>query len=250
MTRKLQDKIAIITGGSSGIGLATARLFVSEGAHVYITGRRQAELDKAAATIEGVTALQVDSARPEQLERLVDTVKADHGRIDVLFVNAGGGALVPLGAITEAHYQDAFDRNVKGSLFTVQAALPLLAPKASVILTGSIAGSLGQPASSIYAASKAALRAFIRTWILDVKDRGIRFNVLSPGPTLTPALLALAGSDPAQQQALLAHLATQVPMGRIGEADEIARVALFLASDDASFITGSEIFADGGQAQI
>ena len=249
MPGKLQHKISLVTGGSSGIGLATARLFATEGAHVYITGRRQSTLDQAATDI-GASAVQVDSTRPEQLTELTTRIKAEHGRIDVLFVNAGGGALAPLGAITEAHYSDTFDRNVKGSLFTVQAALPLLSAGASVILTGSIAASMGQPGSSVYAASKAALRALVRTWILDTKDRGLRFNVLSPGPIRTPALLALGGDDPEQQQARLQEMASRVPMGRIGEPEEVARAALFLASDDSSFITGSEVFVDGGKAQI
>jgi NAD(P)-dependent dehydrogenase (short-subunit alcohol dehydrogenase family) len=168
----------------------------------------------------------------------------------VLFANAGGGSFLPLGAITEAQYEDTFGRNVKGTLFTVQKALPLLADGASVILTGSTAASSGTPAFSVYAASKAAIRAFARNWILDLQGRGIRINVLSPGPTRTPGLVGLAGSDAAQQQGLLDHMATQVPLGRVGEPEEVAKAALFLASGHASFVNGSELFVDGGAAQI
>ncbi|MHC1478698.1 SDR family NAD(P)-dependent oxidoreductase [Frateuria aurantia] len=250
MSRKLENKIAVVTGGSSGIGLVTARLFAEEGALVYITGRRKAELEQAADSIAHATPVQVDSSHPEQLARLMAQVEAEHGHIDVLFANAGGGSLKPLGAITEADYDDIFGRNVKGSLFTVQTALPLLADHASVILTGSIAGSIGQPGCSIYSASKAALRAFVRNWILDVKDRGIRFNVLSPGATHTPALLELAGPEASAQQALLKRMSSLIPLGRVAAPEEIARAALFLASDDASFVNGSELFVDGGQAQI
>jgi NAD(P)-dependent dehydrogenase (short-subunit alcohol dehydrogenase family) len=250
MNGKLQGKIAIVTGGTSGIGLATAKLFASEGATVYITGRRQAELDAAVAQIDNATGVQVDSSKLDQLNAFYERVKAEQGRIDVLFANAGGGSMLPLGEITEAHYYDTFDRNVKGTLFTVQQALPLLAPHASVILTGSTAGSSGTPAFSVYAASKAAVRAFARNWILDLKDRNVRVNTISPGATRTPGLVDLAGPDAAQQQGLLDYLASQVPLGRVGEPEEIAKAALFLASSDASFVNGAELFVDGGQAQI
>ncbi|MEX1827086.1 SDR family oxidoreductase [Luteibacter sp. CQ10] len=252
MSRKLENKIAVVTGGSTGIGLETARQFAHEGATVYITGRRKAELDAAAASIgPQAIGIQVDSAKLGDLQHLVDTIKADHGRIDVLFVNAGGGSMLPLGAITEEHFDDTFNRNVKGTLFTVQTALPILADGASVILTGSTAGSSGTPAFSVYAATKAAVRSFVRNWILDVdKSRKIRFNTLSPGPIRTPGLVDLAGPDAAQQQGLLDYLASQVPMGRVGEPIEIARAAVFLASDDASFVNGTEFFVDGGQAQV
>lgn len=250
MNGKLEGKIAIVTGGTSGIGLATARLFASEGATVYITGRRQAELDAAVALIGNATGVQVDSSKVEQLDAFYQQVKAQHGRIDVLFANAGGGSMLPLGEITEAHYHDTFDRNVKGTLFTVQQALPLLAQNASVILTGSTAGSSGTPAFSVYAASKAAVRAFARNWILDLKDRNVRVNTISPGATRTPGLVELAGPDAAQQQGLLDYLASQIPLGRVGEPEEIAKAALFLASSDASFVNGTELFVDGGQAQI
>ncbi|HCN44287.1 MAG TPA: oxidoreductase [Pseudomonas sp.] len=250
MNGKLEGKIAIVTGGSSGIGLATAKLFASEGATVYITGRRQAELDAAAAQIGNATGVQVDSSKVEQLDAFYQRVKAEHGRIDVLFANAGGGSMLPLGEITEAHYHDTFDRNVKGTLFTVQQALPLLAHNASVILTGSTAGSSGTPAFSVYAASKAAVRAFARNWILDLKERNVRVNTISPGATRTPGLVELAGPDAAQQQGLLDYLASQIPLGRVGEPEEIAKAALFLASSDASFVNGAELFVDGGQAQV
>ncbi|MEE4716660.1 SDR family oxidoreductase [Pseudomonas alliivorans] len=250
MTRKLEGKIALVTGGTTGIGLATAKRFAEEGAYVYITGRRQAELDNAVSRVGNATGVKVDSTRLEQLDALYQQIGKEKGRIDVLFANAGGGSMLPLGDITEAHYDDTFDRNVKGLLFTVQKALPLLAKGGSVILTGSTAGSSGTAAFSVYSASKAAVRAFARSWILDLKDRNVRVNTLSPGATKTPGLVELAGQDAAQQQGLLDYLASQVPMGRVGEPDEIAAAALFLASDDASFVNGIELFVDGGQAQI
>lgn len=251
MARKLEGKIALVTGGTTGIGLATARRFAQEGAHVYVTGRRQAELDAAVVQIgSSATGVQVDSSQLDQLDALYQRISAEYGRIDVLFANAGGGSMLPLSEITETHYNDIFDRNVKGVLFTVQKALPLLAKHASVILTGSTAGSSGTPAFSVYSASKAAVRAFARSWILDLKDRSVRVNTISPGATRTPGLVDLAGPDASQQQGLLDYLASQIPMGRVGEPEEIASAALFLASDDASFINGIELFVDGGQAQI
>lgn len=250
MNRKLEGKIAVVTGGTTGIGLAAAQRFAAEGATVYITGRRQAELDAAVATIGEATGLRIDSSDLSQLDTLYRRIKADHGRLDVLFANAGGGSMLPLGEITEQHFDDTFDRNVKGVLFTVQKALPLLSKGASVILTGSTTTTVGTPSFSVYSASKAAVRALARNWILDLKDRSIRINVLSPGPTRTPGLVELAGPDAAQQQGLLDYMATQVPMGRVGEPDEIAKAAVFLASDDASFVNGIELFVDGGQAQI
>ncbi|MFE1599502.1 SDR family NAD(P)-dependent oxidoreductase [Methylobacterium sp. ID0610] len=251
MTQKLTDKIAVVTGGTSGIGLATAKRFAREGARVFITGRRQAALDKAVVEIgPAATGVRADASKLADLDHLYGQVKAEAGRVDVLFVNAGGGSMLPLGEITEAQYEDTFGRNVKGVLFTVQKALPLLAPGASVILTGSTAGTEGTQAFSVYAASKAAVRSFARNWILDLKGRGIRVNTLSPGATRTPGLVELAGPDAAQQQGLLDFLASRIPMGRVGEADEIAKAAVFLASDDASFVNGIELFVDGGQAQI
>lgn len=248
---KLAKKVAVITGGSTGIGLAIAKRFVSEGAHVYITGRRQAELDAAVQAIGGnAESARVDSTDMAQLQALFDRVKEKHGKLDVLVANAGGGSLLPLGQITEEHFDDTFARNVKGTLFTVQTALPLLGKGSSVILTGSTAASGGTEAFSVYAASKAAVRAFARNWILDLKGRDIRVNTLSPGPIKTPGLVELVGDDAGQQQGFLDHLASLIPMGRVGEPDEIAKAAVFLASDDASFVNGIELFVDGGQRQI
>jgi NAD(P)-dependent dehydrogenase (short-subunit alcohol dehydrogenase family) len=248
---RLAGKIAVVTGGTTGIGLASAKRFEVEGARVFITGRHQAELDKAVAAIGGTASgVLADSAKMNDLDRLYAQVKADSGKIDILFANAGGGSNLPLGSITEDQYDDTFGRNVKGVLFTVQKALPLLVDGASVILTGSTASIVAMPAFSVYGASKAALRSFARHWTLDLKERRIRFNVLSPGPTKTPGLLGLAGDDQAAQQGLLDQLASEVPLGRVADPDEIATAALFLASDDSSFVTGAELFADGGQAQV
>lgn len=199
MSNTLEGKIALVTGGTSGIGLATAKRFAREGAQVYLTGRRQAELDAAVKAVgNNAIGVRVDSTRLEQLDALYKQIGTAHGRIDVLFANAGGGSMLPLGEITEEQYDDTFARNVKGVLFTVQKALPLLAKKASVILTGSTAGSSGTAAFSVYAASKAAVRAFARNWILDLKDRQVRINTISPGATRTPGLVDLAGPDAAQ----------------------------------------------------
>ncbi|HIE5948044.1 MULTISPECIES: SDR family NAD(P)-dependent oxidoreductase [Burkholderia] len=254
MARKLDNKIALVTGATSGIGLATAQRFAAEGAHVYLTGRRQAELDAAVKGIReaggNATGVRSDSTQLDELDALYAQIKEEQGRLDVLFVNAGGGSMLPLGNITEAHYDDTFDRNVKGVLFTVQKALPLLAEGASVILTGSTAGSAGTAAFSVYSASKAAVRAFARSWILDLKERRVRVNTISPGATRTPGLLDLAGDDATQRQGLADYLASLIPMGRLGEPEEIAGAALFLASDDASFVNGIELFVDGGQQQI
>ena len=251
MSDRLDGKIAVITGGTSGIGLATAKLFAEEGAHVYITGRGPDALKAAIAEIGGnVTAIQADSGKNDDLDRLFEQVKAEAGRIDVLFANAGGGTMLPLGQITEAQVDDTFDRNVKALIFTVQKALPLLGQGSSVILTGSSASIEGTAAFSVYSASKAAVRNLARSWILDLKGTGIRVNVVSPGPILTPALLEYAGNDAAQQQGMLDYIATRNSLGRVGQPEEIARVALFLATDDSSFVNGTELFADGGQAQV
>jgi NAD(P)-dependent dehydrogenase (short-subunit alcohol dehydrogenase family) len=251
MARRLEGKIAVVTGGTTGIGFASAKRFAAEGARVFITGRRQAEVDKAVAAIGGdATGIQADSAKMADLNRLYSQVKADAGRIGILFANAGGGSNLPLGSITEEQYEDTFGRNVKGVLFTVQKALPLLVDGASVILTGSTASIVAMPAFSVYGASKAALRSFARHWTLDLKERRIRVNVLSPGPTVTPGLLGLAGDDRTAQQGMLDQMASELPLGRVADPDEIASAALFLASDDSSFVTGAELFADGGQAQV
>ncbi|WP_322046494.1 glucose 1-dehydrogenase [Paraburkholderia sp. J67] len=254
MARRLDNKIALVTGATSGIGLASARRFAAEGAHVYITGRRPAELEAAVKSITeaggSATGVRVDSSKPVELDALYAQIREEQGRLDVLFANAGGGSMLPLGDVTEAHFDDTFDRNVKGVLFTVQKALPLLSKGASVILTGSTAGSGGTAAFSVYSASKAAVRNFARSWILDLKDRQIRVNTLSPGATRTPGLLDLAGPDAAQQQGLADYLASQIPLGRLGEPEEIANAALFLASDESSFVNGTELFVDGGQQQV
>ena len=251
MAQKLAGKVAVVTGGTTGIGFAIAKRYVAEGAQVYITGRRQAELDAAVNAIGGaVEGARVDSSDIAQLQALFDHVKAQHGKLDVLVANAGGGSLLPLGQITEEHFDDTFSRNVKGTLFTVQTALPLLGKGSTVILTGSTAGSGGTEAFSVYAASKAAVRSFARNWILDLKGREIRVNTLSPGPIKTPGLVELVGTDAAQQQGFLDHLASLIPMGRVGDPDEIAKAAVFLASDDSSFVNGIELFVDGGIGQI
>ncbi len=251
MARKLEGKVAVVTGGTSGIGLATAMRFATEGARVFITGRREAELAAAVTAVgPNATGIQADSAISADLDRLYERVKAEAGCLDVLFANAGGGSFLPLGLITEQQYEDTFSRNVKGVLFTVQKALPLLVDGASVILTGSTSATGGTPGFSVYAASKAAVRSFARNWILDLKERRIRVNVLSPGPTQTPGLIGLAGPDLAKQRRLLDQLAAEVPLGRVGHPDEVAIAAVFLASGDSSFVTGAELFVDGGEAQV
>jgi NAD(P)-dependent dehydrogenase (short-subunit alcohol dehydrogenase family) len=251
MAKKLEGKVAVVTGGTTGIGFATAQEFAAEGAQVFITGRRKAELDAAVAAIgPNAIGVQADSAKLADLDALFEKVKAAKGRIDVLFVAAGGGSMLPLGAITEEQYEDTFGRNVKGLIFTVQKALPLLVNGASVILTGSTTGISGTANFSVYSASKAAVRNLARSWILDLKDRHIRVNVVSPGATRTPGLVNLAGPDEANQNGLLDYLASQVPAGRVAEPNEIAKAVVFLASDDSSFVTGAELFVDGGTAQV
>jgi NAD(P)-dependent dehydrogenase (short-subunit alcohol dehydrogenase family) len=247
---RLTGKVAVITGGNSGIGLATAKRFVAEGAYVFITGRRQDELDKATATIgPGVTGIQGDISNLDDLDRMFATVRAEKGHVDVMFANAGIGNMSPLGSISEEQFDEVFDVNVKGTLFTVQKSLPLMRAGGSIILTGSTSGSMGTPATSVYGATKAAIRNFARSWALDLKGTGIRVNVLSPGATTTPGLLnGLAKTG--MQEALLAGFASQAPLERVGNPDETAAVALFLASDDSSFMTGSEVFVDGGLAQV
>lgn len=251
MRGKFEGKVVVVTGGSSGIGLATAQAFAAEGASVFITGRRQAELDAAVKSIGGkAVGVQADMSKLADIDKLYDAVQQRHGQIDALFANAGGGEMLPLGAITEEHYEDIFGRNVKGVIFTVQKALPLLRDGASIILTGSTTASTGTAAFSIYSGSKAAVRNLARSWTLDLKDRGIRVNVVSPGPVKTPGLVELAGNDPAQQQGLLDHMANLVPIGRVGAPEEIAKAVLFLASDDSAFMAGSDLAVDGGAAQV
>jgi len=244
MMGKLQGKVAVITGATAGIGLAAAELFVKEGAHVFITGRRQKELDAAVRAIgHGVTGVQGDVANLSDLDRLYETVQATGRRIDIVFANAGFGEFRALGEITEQHFDKLFDINVKGTLFTVQKALPLLNAGASIILTGSVASIKGTPAFWVYGATKAAIRNFVRGWTVELKDRGVRANVLSPGPTDTP-LVARQSPD------AIARIVSTVPIGRMGTSEEIAKAALFLASDDSSFVAGIELFVDGGRGQI
>ncbi len=257
MSGKLEGKVAVVTGGNSGIGLATAKRFVGEGAYVFITGRRQAQLDAAVKEIgNNVSGVQGDVANLVDLDLLYAAVKVKKGRIDILFANAGSAELAPLGEITEEHFDKTFNTNVKGLLFTVQKALPLIPDGASIILNASIVASSGNPAFSVYSATKAAVRSFARTWILDLKERKIRVNAISPGPIDTPGLDGLAQTEGVGEQ-LKASLVASVPLGRSGvpkrpsgTPDEIARAAVFLASDDSSFVTGTELFVDGGAAQI
>ncbi|MGU9811113.1 SDR family NAD(P)-dependent oxidoreductase [Pseudomonas sp. LF052] len=247
---RLNGKIAVITGGNSGIGLATAIRFATEGAQVVIVGRRQQELDNALRLIgPEAIAIQGDISNLDDLDRIFTQIKAAKGRIDVLFANAGLGDFQSIGSITEESFDRTFGINVKGTLFTVQKALALMSTGGSVILTGSTTGTMGTPAFSVYSATKAALRNFARSWALDLKGTGIRVNVLSPGPIATPGLdLALSGTG--QKDAIIDDMTAQVPLGRIGQAEEVAAAALFLASDESSFMTGSEMFVDGGFAQV
>lgn len=244
MDKRLGNKVAVVTGGSAGIGLGTAKRFAAEGAQVFITGRRQSELDKAAAEIHGkVVVVRGDTSNLSDIDRIYKTVKEQAGRIDILFANAAFYEVGKLGEITEEHFDKTFSTNVRGLLFTVQKALPMLSRGSSVILVGSIASIKGFEALSVYDASKAAVRSFARGWIIDLKTRGIRVNVLSPGHIDTPGLSALMTDE---QKAGVVH---NVPLGRLGTPDDMAKAALFLASDDSSYVNGVELFADGGVAQ-
>jgi NAD(P)-dependent dehydrogenase (short-subunit alcohol dehydrogenase family) len=241
---KLKGKVAVITGGSSGIGLATTKAFVAEGAYVFITGRREAELDAAVKQIgKNASGVRGDATNLVDLDRLYSTVKQRKSRIDVLFANAGVAEYVPLGSITEEHFDKVFNLNVRGALFTVQKALPLFNDGGSIILTASGASVKGIPAASVYSATKAAVRSFVRCWTTDLKERRIRVNAISPGPIDTPMF---AGSN--KEKA--AQIVSRVPMGRLGKPKEIASAAVFLASDDSSFVTGIELFVDGGEGQV
>jgi NAD(P)-dependent dehydrogenase (short-subunit alcohol dehydrogenase family) len=248
---KLEGKTALITGGASGIGLATAKRFVGEGAHVFITSRRDADLSAALEEIGGdVTGLQGDPSKLDDLDRFFAQIEREKGRLDIVFANAGMARFAPLGQITEEHYDSLFNINVKALLFTVQKALPLLPDGASVILNASVGSSKGWPPGwSVYGATKAAVRSFARTWITDLKERRIRVNAVSPGGTDTPGFSALlASADDSQQR--LKMIADAVPLGRLGTPDEIASAVVFLASGDSSYITGTELFIDGGFAQV
>ncbi len=244
---KLSGKIALVTGGNSGIGLATAKRFVAEGAYVYITGRRQASLDEAVKAIgSNVTGVQGDVSNLADLDKLFAQIKSEKGKLDVVFANAGGGEFVSIGSYTEEHFDKTFNINVKGLVFTVQKALPLLPDGATIILNASIVSMKGFPAFGVYNATKAAVRSFARTWTNELKDRKIRVNVVSPGPIDTPAIDAITGGDPAKKDAFTTQMASGVPLGRMGEADEIAKAVVFLASDDSSYVAGVELFVDGG----
>jgi NAD(P)-dependent dehydrogenase (short-subunit alcohol dehydrogenase family) len=248
--RKLEEKIALITGGNSGIGLATAKRFVSEGAYVFITGRRDAELSAAVKEIgKNATGVQGDVSNLGDLDRLFAQIKREKGKLDIVFANAGVATYAPFGKITEEHFDSIFDINVKGLLFTVQKALPLMPDGASIILNASIVASKGLSSNSVYSATKAAIRSFARTWTTDLKDRHIRVNAVSPGPIDTPGLNNLVASTGAGEERLKA-LSKVVPLGRLGTPDEIAKAVVFLASDDSSFVTGTELFVDGGFAQV
>jgi NAD(P)-dependent dehydrogenase (short-subunit alcohol dehydrogenase family) len=250
MAGRLTNKVAVVTGGTTGIGLAVAQRFAAEGASVFVTGRRQAELDAAVASIgHGAVGVRADMAVLADIDRLYDAVQQKHGQIDIVMANAGGGEFAPLGAITEEQYEKTFGTNVKGTIFSVQKALPLLKDGGSVILTGSSTTIKGTAAFSIYSATKAAVRNLARSWMLDLKGRGIRVNVLSPGPIETPGLLGLA-ADAEQKKQLRAGLSAAVPLGRLGRPEEVANMALFLASDEASFVNGAELFVDGGEVQF
>jgi NAD(P)-dependent dehydrogenase (short-subunit alcohol dehydrogenase family) len=247
---KLKGSIALITGGNSGIGLATAKQFVNEGAYVFITGRREQELAEAVKEIgKNVSGVQGDVSNLDDLDRLFAQIKREKGKLDIVFANAGVATYAPFGQITEDHYDLIFNINVKGLLFTVQKALPLLPDGASIILNASIVASKGLSSNSVYSATKAAVRSFARTWTTDLKDRRIRVNAISPGPIDTPGLRKLLASSDAGQQRMAA-ISTIVPLGRLGTPDEIAKAVVFLASDDSSYITGTELFVDGGFAQV
>jgi len=247
---KLDGKVALVTGGNSGIGFATAREFVDEGAYVFVTGRREKELEAAVKAIgRNVTGVRADVSNSEDLDRLFSQIRSEKGKVDIVFANAGAAKYAPLGQISEELYQSIFEVNVKGVLFTVQKALPLIPDGGSIILNASIVASKGLPANSIYSASKAAVRSFARTWTTDLKDRHIRVNVVSPGSTETEGLRELLGSSEVGRHRLKA-ISASVPLGRLGKPQEVARAVVFLASDDSSYVTGTELFVDGGFAQV
>jgi NAD(P)-dependent dehydrogenase (short-subunit alcohol dehydrogenase family) len=250
MGNKLEGKIAVITGGNSGIGLATAKRFVSEGANVFIFGRRQNEIDEAISEIgKNVIGIQGDVSNLADLDRLFDVVKVQKGHLDILFANAGIAQFAPLGEISEEHFDKIFRINVKGLLFTVQKALPILEDGGSIILNASIGSSKGVGGSSVYSATKAAVRSFARTWTVDLRDRKIRVNAISPGPIDTPIFSSITQNEE-QSELFKKNIVNAVPMKRMGSPDEVAKVVSFLASDESSYVTGIELFVDGGLAQI
>src|ERR1700684_2563000 len=248
--KRLDGKIAVVTGGSSGIGFATAKAFVNEGATVYITGRRKEALEAAAAEIgTGCIPVAGDTSKQADIQQLYEQIRSERGRVDIVFANAGIAEYGVFGQLEEAQYERIFGTNVKGVIFSVQAALPLMPDGGRIILNGSVVGSKGLPAGSVYAATKAAIRSFARTWTTDLKERKIRVNVVSPSQTDTDGLReSIKGNEAAQQR--VRSLAQIVPLGRLGRVDEIAKAVLFLASDDSSFVTGAELFADGGMGQV
>lgn len=247
MAKRFEGKVVVITGGSDGIGLATAKLFAEEGGQVYITGRRQEMLDEALKQIgHGAVGVQGDVTNNDDLTKLYERIEREHGKVDVVFANAGMHEIVPLEAINETHYESLFGLNVKGIIFTVQKALPLMTSGGTIVLNGSIAGSKAYPGQSLYNASKAAVRSFARSWTNDLKERGIRVNVVAPGATETPLMRGYLDTAPGVEEVLNAG----VPLGRLGQPDEVARAVLFLASEDSSFIAGHELFVDGGVAAV
>ena len=251
MSQRLAGKVAVITGGSSGIGLATAKRFVDEGAYVFITGRRKSELDAALKEIgRNVTGIQGDVSKLADIDALYAVVKEQKGKLDIVFANAGTGEFAPLGQITEEHFDKQFDVNVKGLLFTVQKALPLLQPGGSIVLNASIVATKGNQAFSVYSATKAAVRSFARTWCVDLKDRKVRVNAISPGVVPTPGYNTSLGMTHEQVDQFVQNSISGIPLGRPGTTDEIAKAVLFLASDDSSYVNGIELFVDGGLAQI
>ncbi|MBV9673124.1 MAG: glucose 1-dehydrogenase [Verrucomicrobia bacterium] len=247
---KFQGKVALVTGGASGLGLATARLFASEGAQVFITGRRQDALLAAAGELgRNAIGVQGDVAKLDDLDRLFSVIRERAGRLDIVFANAGGGEFVPLERVTEAHFDKYFGINVKGTLFTVQKALPLMPSGGAIVINGSMASIKGIPGFSVYAATKAALRSFARTWAVDLKGRNIRVNVIAPGTVVTPGYKTELGMTDEQIEAFAAQAAAATPLGRTGTPNEVARAVAFLASDDSSYVNGIELFVDGGAAQ-
>lgn len=250
-SNRLQGKVALITGGSSGLGLATAQRFVAEGAQVFITGRRKDVVDLAVKEIgANVTGIQGDVAKLADLDQLYDVIREKAGRLDILFANAGGGAFVPLAEVTEEHFDKYFGINVKGTLFTVQKALPLMTAGGAIVINGSMVSIKGFPAFGVYAATKAALRSFVRTWTMDLKGTNIRVNVVSPGTVVTPGYKSELGLTDEQIEGFKDQASANTPLGRTGTPDEIAKAVVFLASDDSSFVNGVELFVDGGAAQI
>lgn len=250
MAKKLEGKVAVVTGGTSGIGLATARQFAAEGAHVVITGRRREVLEAAVKEIgSNAMGVQADASKLADLDRLYEQVRQKYGRVDVLFANAGGGELATIDQVTEEHFDKIYATNAKGVFFTVQKVLPLMSKGGTIVLNASIVSIKGMPAFGVYSSTKAAVRSFARTWTNELKDRGIRVNVVSPGPIDTPGVDGLAQNEEQARQ-IKAGLAAQVPLGRMGQPDEIAKAVVFLASEDSSFVAGVELFVDGGMVQV